>query len=143
MPENCVNRLTSINFLFFLLFVFFFSGKLLNGQRLLEFSITPDDRSVNQEVRVRVATVWVKVDLRQGGKFRRKKPIHKMNGGITLWIFRLVEPYETYGGGYLNEKVIILIKIASKLNLNLSAARVSVSMYLSFFGSLVALSHSF
>lgn len=79
--------------------------------------MTPDDRSVNQELRVRVATLWVKVDLRQGaGKFRRKKPpaaassAPPLSGSksLTLWIFRLVEPFETYGGGYLNEKVIII-----------------------------------
>lgn len=73
----------------------------MNGQRLLEFSITPDDRSMNQELRVRVATLWIKVEMRPG-KFYRKKV-----DSLTLWIFRLVEPFETYGGGYLNEKVIM------------------------------------
>lgn len=95
-------------------YVFFFApflGKLLNGQRLLEFSITTDDRSLHQELRVRVATLWVKVDLRPGislphKKFRR---LHHDKKSLTLWVFRLVEPYDSYGGGYLNDKVITII----------------------------------
>uniref|UniRef100_A0A336LNB4 CSON014545 protein n=1 Tax=Culicoides sonorensis TaxID=179676 RepID=A0A336LNB4_CULSO len=85
------------------------NGKLVNGQRLLEFSITTDDRSImHQELRVRVATLWVKVNIRPGvslshnkNKFRR---LHHDKKSLTLWVFRLIEPYDSYGGGYLNDK---------------------------------------
>lgn len=103
------NLCVLIQLLIFTFFSFFlFPGKLLNGQRLLEFSITTDDRSLHQELRVRVATLWVKVDLRPGislphKKFRR---LHHDKKSLTLWVFRLVEPYDSYGGGYLNDKVI-------------------------------------
>lgn len=81
------------------------TGKLVNGQRLLEFSVETEDRSLHQELRVRVATVWIRVDLRPGfvRRFRRLR----QDKTLTLWIFRLVEPFDTYGGGYLDAKVIV------------------------------------
>ncbi|XP_063706497.1 inhibin beta chain [Culicoides brevitarsis] len=87
-------------------------GKLLNGQRLLEFSIsttTTDDRTLmHQELRVRMAMLWIKVDLRPGTTPQQKKKFRRLHQhdkkSLTLWVFRLVEPFDNYGGGYLNDK---------------------------------------
>lgn len=95
------------NFFDCILYLFCFPGKLLNGQRLLEFSITPDDRSLNQELLVRQATLWIEMELRPGVKRKRRFEQLRSSKRLTLWIFRLVEQYESYGGGYLDEKVII------------------------------------
>ncbi|CAH0774340.1 unnamed protein product [Bemisia tabaci] len=60
-------------------------GSLLNGQRLLEF---PRPQDVDgSELRVKSATLWVRVDFRESlpRNFRRLVP----DRNLTMWVFRV------------------------------------------------------
>lgn len=79
----------------------FHLGKKLNGIRLLEFSTTTDERTTNQELRVRIATLWIRVDLKLSTNLATSS-----NTNITLWIFRLLKPIGQNNSNYIDDKVI-------------------------------------
>lgn len=79
----------------------FHLGKKLNGIRLLEFSTTTDERTTNQELRVRIATLWIRVDLKLSTNLAASS-----NTNITLWIFRLLKPIGQNNSNYIDDKVI-------------------------------------
>lgn len=66
------------------------AGHTLNGQPLLEFSHFDDleEQGVSPELRVKVATLWVRVD------FRPSVPREFRNGpdrNLTLWLFKVTK----------------------------------------------------
>jgi hypothetical protein len=86
---------------------------MLNGQRLLEFSTTTDDRTASQELRVRVAALWLRVDSKPTSPTNAERRYHRFgaNGSferrnITLWIFRIVRPLtELNNTSFLTDQV--------------------------------------
>uniref|UniRef100_A0A1B0GID9 TGF-beta family profile domain-containing protein n=2 Tax=Lutzomyia longipalpis TaxID=7200 RepID=A0A1B0GID9_LUTLO len=60
-------------------------GGIINGQHLLEFS-TNQEQPATQELRVRTATLWIRLDLI--GRKRSRRDSHQE---ITLWVFQLLE----------------------------------------------------
>ncbi|XP_059609837.1 inhibin beta chain [Phlebotomus argentipes] len=67
-------------------------GGVVNGQHLLEFS-TNQDQPATQELRVRTATLWIRLDV--VGRKRKRRSIQSRHE-ITLWIFQLLEaPHNT------------------------------------------------
>lgn len=62
----------------------FLVGQTLNDNRLLEFRLSrePDQTSTGQELRVRSATLWLRVDLRGA---RPRSRVHQCQP--TLWVF--------------------------------------------------------
>lgn len=84
-----------------------FAGYLLNGQRLIEFS-TNEDRVSGKDLRVRAAVLWIKIELRSNyRKFRRKNFAASPDRSLTLWVFRVMEPYAPSNSTVLADKVIL------------------------------------
>lgn len=84
-----------------------FSGYLLNGQRLIEFS-TNEDRVSGKDLRVRAAVLWIKIELRSNyRKFRRKNFGSSPDRSLTLWVFRVMESYIPSNSTVLADKVVI------------------------------------
>ncbi|XP_055714695.1 inhibin beta chain [Phlebotomus papatasi] len=61
-------------------------GGIVNGQHLLEFS-TNQEQPATQELRIRAATLWIRLDLVGRKRDRRSESRHE----ITLWVFQLLE----------------------------------------------------
>lgn len=61
------------------------TGQFLNDNRLLEFRMSKEpEQATGQELRVRAATLWLRVDLRASHRSRARMP------GVcvpTLWVF--------------------------------------------------------
>nr|CAD7430844.1 unnamed protein product [Timema monikensis] len=64
-------------------------GYTLNGQTLLEFSHSQDMEGggTSSELRIRVATLWVRIEFRTGlsRAYRRIQP----DRNLTMWVFKV------------------------------------------------------
>nr|CAD7261977.1 unnamed protein product [Timema shepardi] len=64
-------------------------GYTLNGQTLLEFSHSQDMEGggTNSELRIKVATLWVRIEFRTGlsRAYRRSQP----DRNLTMWVFKV------------------------------------------------------
>lgn len=75
------------------------SGHMLNGQTLLEFPHPHTSEGEGAVLRVKAATLWVKVRAVEPPSFGRV-----LDRNMTLWIFR-VAPSQLRNATYLNGKV--------------------------------------
>ncbi|XP_037926020.1 uncharacterized protein DDB_G0283357 isoform X2 [Hermetia illucens] len=83
-------------------------GDVLNGHRLVEFS-SLSDQMTGQNLRIRAASMWIRVDLRPSTEKKRSpsrggpmssssssSQSSSVNGSkLKIWVFRLIEPFAT------------------------------------------------
>lgn len=86
------------------------TGHMLNGQTLLEFPHPHTSEGEGAVLRVKTATLWVKVRAVEPLSYGRVP-----DRNMTLWIFR-VAPSQLRNATYLNGKVSFAIKRSKLFN---------------------------
>lgn len=65
-----------------------FAGRKLNNQQLVEFSLSKYSDTGDQELKVKAATLWVKVSFHP--LITQTKKLMMTQKNVTLWVFRVI-----------------------------------------------------